>query len=329
MPSKYLLTASMAAAFCSTSTFAQDSDLIPVVPASVMTKGVPPPMGSKVSVSPPKDAAPASNQESMAFAGNINNGPVVTIRPGVNQIIPIAIGHPNRIVTPFSTPHVVITSLSVNGGDKDKCGEVCVNDNVIYVATTLEAPVTMFITEKGSEAQALSLTMIPRKIPPREVFLKMDSSFASGAMGASGRATANAKAEAWETSQPYIETIRTVFRKIALNEVPQGYTMTKTPPELAASAPRCSIPGMSVDFSHGQYMAGHNINVYIGVARNTSQQMLEFKESLCGNWNVAAITSWPLKMLEPGQRTEVYVAVKQSRGPTMQSQRPSLIGGGK
>lgn len=325
MPSKYVYAACIAAAFGSASASAQ-SDLIPVVPASVMTKDVPRPMASKVSNSAPVAASQSPHNEFASYGGSVNNGPTVTMRPGVNQIIPIAIGHPNRIVTPFSSPDVTSTTLS--HGEKDKCGEICIKDNVVYVATTLEAPVTMFITEKGSEAQALSLTMIPRKVPPREVFLKLDSSFASSALGG-GRATANAKAEAWETSQPYIETIRSVFRKVALNEVPQGYTMTKMPPELVASAPRCSIPGMTVDFAQGQYMAGHNINVFIGVARNNSQQLLEFKESLCGNWNVAAITSWPLKMLEPGQRTEVYVAVKQMRPASTLSQRPSLIGGSK
>ena len=31
--------------------------------------------------------------------GQVNESPVLTMNPGVNQIIPIAIGHPNRIVT--------------------------------------------------------------------------------------------------------------------------------------------------------------------------------------------------------------------------------------
>ncbi|MCW0135697.1 hypothetical protein OIU89_26990 [Escherichia coli] len=88
---------------------------------------------------------------------------------------------------------------------------------MVYVATDKQYPVTIFITEKGSEAQALSLTMVPRRIPPREVFLKLD-----GGVGITG-AFANTKAETREQSQPYVETIRSVFRKIALGEVPQGY----------------------------------------------------------------------------------------------------------
>ncbi|UBQ44543.1 TraK domain-containing protein [Comamonas thiooxydans] len=329
--SKYLLAVSLAIAG---HVHAQDKtpamDDIPVVPAGVMRDNVPAPIGSRSAVANNQKArgqGAEAGVDSGNFSGNINSSSHITMKPGVNQIIPIAIGHPNRIVTPFSTPDITSTTLSSGGGggEKDKCGEVCIKDNVIYIATLKESPVTMFITEKGSESQALSLTMIPRKIPPREVFVKLDGSFAGGMGGV--RASANAKAEAWETSQPYIETIRTLFRKLALNEIPQGFTMTATPRELAAKAPKCSIPGLSVDFAAGQYMAGHNLNVYVGVARNDSQDLVEFRESQCANWNTAAITSWPLKVLEPGQRTEVYVAVKQGHAPSSMSQRPSLIGG--
>lgn len=306
------------------------ADDIPVVPAGVMRENVPAPIGSKSAATNSQKAKslnPDMLGDGAGISGNINSNAHLTMKPGVNMIIPIAIGHPNRIVTPFSSPDITSTTLSSGsqGGEKDKCGEVCIKDNVIYIATNKENPVTMFITEKGSEAQALSLTMVPRRIPPREVFVKLDSSFA-GSMGGF-RAASNSKAEAWETSQPYIETIRTLFRKLALNEIPQGFTMTATPRELAAKAPRCSITGLSVDFTSGQYMAGHNLNVYVGVARNDSQDLVEFRESQCASWNTAAITSWPLKVLEPGQRTEVYVAVKQGHAPSSQSQRPSLIGG--
>nr|WP_012728219.1 MobH family relaxase [Escherichia coli]ACQ77678.1 truncated TraI [Escherichia coli] len=217
-----------------------------------------------------------------------------------------------------------ISGTSVNqpvtgATDNGQCGEVCIKENVVYVATDKQYPVTMFITEKGSEAQALSLTMVPRRIPPREVFLKLD-----GGVGITG-AFANTKAETWEQSQPYVETIRSVFRKIALGEVPQGYTLNRIP--AGAAVPSCAHPGVKVDFSKGQYMMGHHLNVFIGVALNVSDQPIEFKEALCGSWDVAAVTTWPLNVLEPGQKTEIYVAKKQKRGLAPTSKRPSLLGG--
>lgn len=302
-----------------------EAPAMPVVPVSVLKHNVPASVDSKagryaVGQNQATENANTNAGSSMEMIANEN--PVLTMKPGVNQIIPIAVNHPNRIVTPFANPEVVSTSLAA--GKEGECGEICIKDNVVYVATDKLVPVTMFITNKGSEAQALSLTMLPRRVPPREVFLKLDGASAAMAVGAG---SGNAKAAAWETSQPYIETLRTAFRKIALNEIPQGYTMTQIPHELQSQAPRCAQAGMPVDFSHGQYLAGHNLNIFIGVATNTTSQPLEFKEAMCGNWDVAAVTSWPLKVLEPGQRTEVYVAVKQGARVPTTSQRPSLIGG--
>ncbi|EKI7685211.1 conjugal transfer protein TraK, partial [Salmonella enterica] len=94
-----------------------------------------------------------------------------------------------------------------------------------------------------------------------------------------------------------------------------------------AAVPSCAHPGVKVDFSKGQYMMGHHLNVFIGVALNVSDQPIEFKEALCGSWDVAAVTTWPLNVLEPGQKTEIYVAKKQKRGLAPTSKRPSLLGG--
>lgn len=290
-----LLAVATLAAFVSTIVHAQD---MPVIPAKILSEA--------------RKAAPTS------AVGAINESSVLTMSPGVNQVIPVAVGHPNRIVTPFSSPEVVSTTLTGMGPDGE-CGEVCIKENVVYVATDKEHPVTMFVTEKGTEAQALSVTMVPRRIPPREVFLKLDDE----ALFHSAATYGNAKAEAWEKSQPYLETIRSVFRGLALGTIPQGYKIGKTPS--TARLPTCDHPGLEVNFAKGQYMTGHNINVFVGVATNTSSQPLEFKESWCGNWDVAAAAVWPRNLLQPGEKTEVFVAIKQNRAKSSSNKRRSLL----
>ena len=42
---------------------------------------------------------------------------------------------------------------------------------VVYVATTSDEPVTLFLTPEQSEAVALSLTLVPCGLPPRELTL--------------------------------------------------------------------------------------------------------------------------------------------------------------
>ena len=301
---KSFLAASVAGAFLavsSASSYAEQDYDLPVMPAKVLNS---------------KQATASQSSGQAGFAGTVNEKATLTMVPGINQVIPIATGHPNRIVTPFSTPEVVSTSLSGMGANGE-CGEVCIKENVVYIATDKSHPVTMFVTEKGSEAQALSVTMVPRRIPPREVFLKMQDGLAGGSL------LGNKKAESWETSQPYIETIRSVFRSAALGEIPQNYSIGKIPKN--ATPPNCVHPGVVVDFQQGQYMSGHNINVFVGVATNNSSQPLELKESWCGGWDVAAVAMWPRNVLEPGQKTEVFVAKRQSRSKPSSSKRPSLL----
>ena len=293
------------------------SDEIPVVPVSVMKNNVPAPI---IPDSVAKKNATKTQGNSSNLAGGYTENPQLVMEPGVNQIIPIAIGHPNRIVTPFGKPEVTSTSLQP-GQSKGECGEICIKENVIYVATAKEYPVTMFITEKGSEARALSLTMVPQRIPPREVFLKLDNNSLIPGM------FANNKAKSWEQSQPYIETLRTVFRKLALGEIPNGYSMNRTPNNV--QLPKCAQTGISVNFANGQMMMGHHLTVFVGIARNVTSGPIEFKEQSCGSWSVAGVTSWPHKVLEPGQKTEVYVAIKQREKTKSATRRPSLLREGR
>lgn len=288
-------------------------DEIPVVPASVMKNAVQ--TAQKVKVD--RETVP----EKSIKGARVSQDSVLTMEPGVNQLIPIAINHPNRIVTPFGSPEVTSTSLSA--GKDGACGEVCIKQNVIYVATDKAgAPVTMFINEKGNQNRALSLTMIPKRIPPREVFLKMEGqSYVGGAASQSFNTTA----KKWERSQPYVETIRDAFRKLALGNVPAGYTLTQTPNNIAP--PLCKQPGVNVSFKNGQMLAGHSLTIFVGVAENTGSRPLEFKEASCGDWDVAGVSAWPHSVLNPGQKTEVYVARKVVQGKAKTSKRPALIGG--
>ncbi len=154
-------------------------------------------------------AAQAADDLSMA----VNNSTRLLMRPGVNQMIPIAMYHPNRIVTPFKHPQVISTTLS--GGTKEnECGEVCVRGNVVYISTDKNYPVTAFITEKGNDGVALSLTMIPKRIPPREVELRVPDDVQEKIASGGAVVGSETQAEAWETSMPFVEMVREGFHLI-------------------------------------------------------------------------------------------------------------------
>lgn len=276
-------------------------------------------------VTPPSDDTSVTSTESASDspAYRINEAHTIHMEPGENVFIPIAVNHPNRILTPFKNPQVISTTLS-GSGKKGECGELCVRDSVVYVTTDKTYPVTAFITEEGREDIALSVTMMPRRVPPREVKLTVsDDVMESLRRNSDGLTGDNAAARAWETSRPYVDTLREAFRTIALQEIPQGYTLRDV--KSSDALPSCKHPGLAFDFAHGQILEGHGLNFYVGVMTNVADTPVEFREQRCGGWRIAAVTSWPLKVLRPGQQTEVYFAVKREESTPAPKVRRALI----
>lgn len=256
---------------------------IPSVPASVLTENVP-----KYNV---------NGAEMPMTMGSTDND--IMVKPGVNQIVQIAVGHTNRIVTPFAHPQV--SSASLTGGEQ---GEVTVKDNVVYVSTAKNYPLSMFITEKGNENLSISLTLVPRKIPSREINVSFRDSNVS-------MRYASEDAEAWEKSQPFLSGSNKNLRTIALQGIPAGYNLTNLPKDYAL--PKCRVDGFKVDFSQGQLIAGSKLHYVIGKVTNISTETLEFKESGCGDYDVAAVALYPTNVFEPGESAEIYV-IKHAQG---------------
>lgn len=236
---------------------------------------------------------------------------VITIRPGVNEVIPISVGHPNRVVTPFSNPVIRTTSnasFDVEGG-------------TFYVTSSDEGrPVTAFITEKGNTDVALSVTFVPKRIPPVEVKLRVDEQEYPGWRGT------NAVAKRWEESHPYLTTIRDILRTVATGSMPQGYTLHNS--VAMSEFYGCEQPGLSFNFTNGQSVEGHQLRVVVGVVENTSDQVIEFREPACSGPKVKAVTSWPLTLLNPGDRSEVFVVQGIDEPATARpyNARSSLLG---
>lgn len=287
-----------------------DREDIPVVPQDVLA-GAPAPIkpGTSASLTDYRGNAPSAS----AGGAAVQNGARLALTPGVNELVPVSMGHLNRLVTPFSDPQVTTTSAATTE----------IRDNVIYVGTNQEAPVTLFITQKDSEAQAMSLTLVPQRIAPREYFLAVEGSSGASFAGLSH----NRRAEAWESSQPYVSTLRELLRSTALGETPPGYSLHDTAQAGGAYRPNCVQEGLSFNFQQGQHLVGQNLTVAIGVAENISATAVEFTEAACGNWNVAAVSAWPQNLLAPDDQTEVYVVMRHNTPRVApESRRPSLLG---
>jgi len=285
-------------------------DEIPAIPAKVISAAdaksaveAPPPKARSVA----KKAQASHNKEGESIVPTIARPIVIKVVPGVNQILPIAKGHINRIITPFSKP--LLNTVSNATFD--------IHKNVIYVSTSGDAPVTMFITPGAStEAVAISLTLVPKAIPPIEATLMFkDDSIVTGYFDSEA-------AQAWETDQPYVETIKSMLRKIALGDLPPGYSISDF--KAGDQIPTCMQEGMSYEFVKGQFLRGHHFNVAIGVVTNVSDVPMEIHEETCVDQNIAAVAAWPNNVIAPGQGTELYVVLK-TRFEHRTTKRKSLL----
>jgi len=230
---------------------------------------------------------------------------LVEAEPGVNQIVPIALGHLNRIVTPFAHPRVHTSSAA----------STRIDGPVIYLATGDAEPVSLFVTAAGSEAVAISLTLVPRRIPPREIRLRLAGAPAPLAGGAEGRAA---------TAQ--VARLRGVLRALALGQVPAGFALRAAHP---GEGVRCAQAGLRARL--GQVLEGHGLWLLVALLENGGDDPLELDETACTAASAGALVAaagWPRVWLAPGERTELYLALRPPARRSPERERPSLAGAG-
>jgi conjugal transfer pilus assembly protein TraK len=259
---------------------------------------------------PANGGAPGSGKEAAVRDFNLPLLPEVTMAPGVNEAVPIAIFQTNRLVTPFSHPavkHLSDAKIEVSG-------------NVIYVATNNDRLITMFITQEGSEKVAFSVTLVPQKIPPRDVVLKASA----GEMASFETPVGAGGGDDGRSASPHVEDITDALKNLALGNVPQGYTYRRI--EARDRMPTCRFGGLvGVSFASGQIFVGAGDEIVVGVVTNGSPDAVDLQEQSCITTDVAAVAFWPNIHLMPGQKTEVYVLRRPVRKSTY-TQRPSLLG---
>ena len=256
---------------------------------------------------PPVDAnvLKTANQQANSLAPQ-----QLQVKPGINELIPIAVGHLNRLVTPFDNP-VVTTTSQATTSTKGK---------IVYVATPDETPVTLYITPGDNQDIALSLTLIPKHIPAREIHLSLDKDTYKVLTKLQQQNT-NATGKATDKEQEYITVLKKLFRDLGLQKNPPGFSLRD--PSHAESI-HCHQDRLHINT--GQVMEGQDLLILVGVARNTGVTSIEFDERSCaaGKDEVLAVAAWPKVVLRPSEATELYVAIRRSAEQTT-SLRPSLL----
>ena len=290
---------------------------IPAVPAQLVQGGgavqyaqadpEPTPVAPAVAEVPAQViAAVQARKAQQAQAKAVASSETVPVAPGKNTVLVVAGNNLNRLVTPFQNPVVNTVSNA----------KLKVDGSIIYVSLGLEdGPTTLFITEDGEPEPALSVTLMPQQVPPREIRLQLEGGWPVRA------GTGNPKAAKWEKNEPYLEAIGEVIMQVARNELPQGYNLRR--PVAMDPRPACKLP---VEVEPGQVLEGHNLLVVVSRLTNTSSGSLLVDESACYRPGVRAVAVWPKVQLGPRESTELYVVFGRDAVNPPKA-RPSVLAG--
>lgn len=238
----------------------------------------------------------------------------LAMNSGENLVIPVAIKHPNRILTPFTVAKVFTTRTE----------EIKTDGSIIYATPSKDGPLTMFITDRdGDQSVSLSLTLVPSAMPPREIKLVFNSGGATGAGGGTYLTGNKKEARKFERRNSHYEQINSVMLALAKQEIPTGYNLRNPGPQDPAII--CDIPGVVV--RTGQMLEGYSLKASVSVLSNPTDVPIQIKESACWQEGVLGVATWPsVEFLQPGEAVELYVlleAVEEQKTTT--KVRPALL----
>nr|WP_229655757.1 MULTISPECIES: type III secretion system outer membrane ring subunit SctC [Erwiniaceae] len=116
--------------------------------------------------------------------------------------------------------------------------------------------------------------------------------------------------------------VESAMRDLAENNIPAGFNPGGE--GLGVNALCDPLRGISYDISHSQWFSNKNVQITVGLVRNTTTRPLRFDEASCRGQDVLAVALWPKSILAPGESAEIYVAY-ESRGSARRT-RTSLLG---
>ena len=232
----------------------------------------------------------------------------VTVDPGANAILELAIDHLNRIVTPFERPSVrTVSDLSTE-----------VEGRVVYVATASDVPATLYISAGDAARTTIALTLAPRRVPPREIRLQVPGYPVAQAQTAAevppepaSVALSPAHSASWQQPLPYLQTLTTALRDLARGEVPEGFRRSAV---RSGDRPRCTTKGLRV--SDLEIHEGDQLRLLKATLRYSGQDRLEISSSDCrprGTALIAAQATWPRTELRSGEETQLLLALREAR----------------
>lgn len=295
--------------------------LVPVSAPQAAPQQAPPPVGVIARTAPAAIDQPA--RHSNRPKGLVSPpAPQIVLQSGVNATMGIAFDHPNRILTPFAHPEVKTNSTA----------SISVEDSIVYVSSSSDDPISMFIHDHDHGDPAISLTLIPEEIPAVSTQIRLSGMGQDGTSPEWGHAAANPEpasnqlAHTFETTNPYVETLVSMMKDLAHGRVPEGYSFTALR-GYSPLMPVCTMPGLQLQ--PAQLLGGSAFDVIVVRGSNVGVAPVEVKEDGCIGDRVRAVAAWPDRVVRPGSSTEIYIVMARpdtEGAGSSESVRPVVAG---
>jgi len=239
----------------------------------------------------------------------LKTGVTINSKQGITETVEVAKNKLNRIVTPYANPKV----LTVDNV------ETKIDGSAVYVATDMESPVSLFISDVET-GQATSLQLLPVNLAtPVEIRIESDRQPDTNNPTSLGLSSESEKPFRQESD--YSSDIKSMMQALAKQQVPSGFSLDEKASETGVSS-LCHNPSLA--FSYGQTFAGQDMHIVVLVAENKSFAPRVFEEAFCASESVMAVSSWPKIRLNPGDKTEIFVLIRNGHERDVEY-RPSLL----
>lgn len=251
----------------------------------------------------------------------------VTMFPGRTELLPVAIGHLNRLETPFRNPKVRTsapeTALNISN-----------EGSFLFVSVT--EPATIIIHEAGKPDPAITVSLLPRQITPRQVRLgvtppvqrQIDANLVARPPAAAIPASASRPAPVATrpgvragSSAPHVTQIATVMQAFGQGNVARGYDKTAVRNFRIEDFCRTNV-GVNFSLRGGQAYADRDYIMLI--ARATSSSRRSLQEVWCAaHPATAAVAYTPRTVISQGRPAEVLIMLRRDllTRPAPQRQR--------
>lgn len=214
---------------------------------------------------------------------------VVRVGSDRNEIVYVSSVLPNRISTPFAEPR----SVDQQPGDVDISP---VGQSLYVTMKPTGKSVALYITGSNPNDPVISLTLVPKEMPPQTIVLQLDKNQVE--TGGSTEATHA------PDSNVYTDNIRYVLREAALGKTPEGFSEGPLPTSAANI-------GNVVAYPKVRY-SGPTYDIFRYTLVGTSPNDVDLVEDTFYSDGVRAVSFFPTATLSKGKTTEVFIVSDKS-----------------